>query len=464
MSAGADRTGPGTPPLTEATPSDTPSGGAFGAEYNNYLGDRACIRTCGICGDEYDRDDSDAKDPDKFCEQECERIDEHDKRVKATLDMLIECPHCEERYNADERVAHELVCPARPLGNISKEEVEEEAHRQGVREAAKKLRAEADGEEAEPTISLRAGLLTRDRLADLPKPDWMIDRILTRHAYAVLAGRRSTYKSFLALDWGLSLATARPWQGRTSQRARVLYVVGEGAYGLEQRVAAWEQAWGIDVDPDWFVVYPAAINLFKGGRVGELVQIVGEDQYGLVIFDTLRRMSSGADANHERDMGLVVDRLDRVKRATDNGSVLMVAHTDKGNNGTRGSSAIEDDADIVWRTEVDEGLLKLSCSKMKDAPDGAVLDLQAKPSHGSIIIEAGTDTGQPSTESQIRLLDALRFSFPGGAHGGKLLAASGLPERTYYRVVAELVRAGHLVNTGTKHRPFYEVTQRITAT
>lgn len=315
---------------------------------------------------------------------------------------------------------------------------------------------------------IKAGLLTRDMLADLPQPEWLVEGILTRHAYAVLAGRRSTYKSFVALDWMLSLATGRTWQGRDTQQVRCLYVVGEGANGLEQRVSAWEQAWGIEVDPDWFVTYPKAINLFKGHQVGELVDVVSDGKFGLVGFDTLRRMSSGADANQERDMGPVIDNLERVKRATEDGSVLVVAHTDAANTKTRGSTAIEDDAEIVWRTDRDDGgNLELSCSKMKDAPDGAVVRLRAKPSHGSLIIEAtgGTSSAeQPSMESQIKVLDALRFSFIGGAPSGKLLAASGLPDRTFYRAITALVQAGHVANTGTDKRPHYVITERVTAT
>lgn len=39
----------------------------------------------------------------------------------------------------------------------------------------------------------------------------------------------------------------------------------------------------------------------------------------------------------------------------------------------------------------------------------------------------------------------------------KIHDASGIPKSTYYRVVAALLESGHLVNTGTKHRPFYEL-------
>jgi hypothetical protein len=51
--------------------------------------------------------------------------------------------------------------------------------------------------------------LSRAELGDLPRPAPLIEGVLNRHSYAILRGRDGTYKSFLALDWALSLATGR---------------------------------------------------------------------------------------------------------------------------------------------------------------------------------------------------------------------------------------------------------------
>jgi hypothetical protein len=47
----------------------------------------------------------------------------------------------------------------------------------------------------------------------------------------------------LFVDWAASVATVRPWQGRKTVKRRVLYVVGEGAFGFKGRAAAWETGW-----------------------------------------------------------------------------------------------------------------------------------------------------------------------------------------------------------------------------
>ena len=204
--------------------------------------------------------------------------------------------------------------------------------------------------------------------------------MLTRHAYSVLRGRDHSFKSFIALDWSLCLATGLPWQGRRVEQVKVLYVIGEGAYGLAPRKRAWESARKAAVDPKWFVVRKSAVNLYKPGPAFDhLLARIRSEGYGLVVFDTLRWMSSGANANSS-DMGIVVDNLDQVRRATADGSVQLVAHTDKANNDTRGFSGIEDDADIVWATSREPGAreVSLSCTKMKDGPDGHRINLRMR--------------------------------------------------------------------------------------
>lgn len=298
--------------------------------------------------------------------------------------------------------------------------------------------------------------LDRDGLRDLPTPEPLIDGVIHRHCYGILRGRDGTYKSFVALDWALCLATGKPWQGRPVNRVRVLYVAGEGAYGLAARVEAWEQAWGTPVDPAYFHVRSAALNMYRPGPAFvDLLARVSEGAYGLVIVDTLRRVSGSADGNGS-EMGAVVDNLDRLKGATADGSVLVISHTDKGDNDSRGYSGIEDDADIVWHAKRDEDALTLRNTKMKDGPDGAVFDLAARPELGSLVIVAGAPAGSASTtQSQLRILDTLRYTFRDGAHNGQLLEASGLPKTTYYRALSELKDAGHVVNTAAKSRPFY---------
>jgi hypothetical protein len=338
---------------------------------------------------------------------------------------------------------------------------EAEARDVTIRRAARYLivhgRPPADPGPPPPTADYAAEYLTRDELDTLPAPEPLIEGVLTRHAYGILRGRDDSFKSFVALDWGLSLAVGRTWQGHPAQTVRVLYIAGEGAYGLAARVAAWEQAWDTKVPADMLTIRRTALSMFKpGSAFDHLLDVVQQGGYGLVIIDTLRRVAGSADGNSS-EMGAVVDNIDRLKQATDNGSVLVVAHTDKGDNDSRGYSGIEDDADVVWHAKRDDMNLHLENTKMKDGPGGKIHNLHASVVGPSLVLEQAGVTTAVATESQIKLLDTLREVFPDGAHSGQLLKASGLSESTFHRVRAELVMAGHITNTGPKTRPFYEL-------
>lgn len=376
-------------------------------------------------------------------------------------------PGFETEYGVDFR---SLQVWEKYLDDLSEIEYHEEQRRNaGLRRAARYLmihgRPPADTYDPDlDNTTLADELLDRDRLGDLPAIEPLIDGILTRHAYALLSGRRSTYKSFLALDWALCLATGRPWLGRATEQLRVLYVVGEGAYGLEARVSAWEEHNATKVGSDTFAVLPRALNLYRGGRdFDELVRVVKEGSYGLVVFDTLRRMSSGAEANAEKDMGLVVDRIEKVKRATAEGSVLVVAHSDKGDNSTRGSSVIEDDAEILWTTKADDHRLELHNGKMKDGPDDERIHLAPRPVGESLVLETLLASHAPdTTDSQRVILETLRDSFSeGGASGTQLRDACDLPKSTYYLALNTLKASGHVVNTGSKSRPHLELASTL---
>src|SRR5687768_9638876 len=64
-------------------------------------------------------------------------------------------------------------------------------------------------------------------------------------AQGVIYGPSGEGKSFVALDWALSVATGRDWQGHATKKGTVLYVVAEGGRGIKKRIAAWKQNQGI---------------------------------------------------------------------------------------------------------------------------------------------------------------------------------------------------------------------------
>jgi AAA domain len=89
-----------------------------------------------------------------------------------------------------------------------------------------------------PPVTFR--LLSNIDLANLPDPEWLVEDWIVANTLCVVYGAWGSYKSFLVLHAALCLATGTPCFDLAVTKCDVLYIAGEGAGGLKQRVAAWE--------------------------------------------------------------------------------------------------------------------------------------------------------------------------------------------------------------------------------
>lgn len=171
-----------------------------------------------------------------------------------------------------------------------------------------------------------------------------------------LYGKWGSLKTFIAWDWAASVATARPWQRRKTVKRRVLYVVGEGAFGFKGRAAAWETGWDTKISDDDLSILPKSVNLTNEMEVLNLMAVIDWGDYGFVIIDTLARCMVGADENSAKDCGVVVDAMTRLLGRTPNGRgvVLGVHHAGKDAKTFRGSSVFEAGADTIYFTSRDD--------------------------------------------------------------------------------------------------------------
>jgi AAA domain len=317
--------------------------------------------------------------------------------------------------------------------------------------------ANAAADDGRPAMA--AHLLNATALQALPDPEPLIADTLDQGTVALLYGKWGTYKSFLALDWAASVATAHAWQGRATERRRVLYVAAEGAFGFKSRVAAWQTGWHTRIGDDDLAILPAPVNLTNNADVAALLELIRWGGYGFVILDTLARCMVGADENSAKDCGVVVDSMVRLRRATPGGRgvVLGVHHTGKDGKTFRGSSAFEAGADTVYSMTRDGGTVALDREKRKDGPETDQHELR-------LDLIDGTDSGVLSrfhqgggnTDRHDRLISTYLHHFSTtGASRADLRRVTDMADSTFYRAVNDLLDRGLLVNTGTDARPFY---------
>lgn len=211
------------------------------------------------------------------------------------------------------------------------------------------MRLSFDGSEAPPpaTGRLRRAMHSRSQLRDLPPLEPIIEDVLHARSISVISGKFGTYKTFVTVGMACSLATGTPWFGHAVPASMpVIYAAAEGAYGINGRIDAWEDATGVNV-PDSLYVIAVAARINRPADVTELGELIQETGAKVVIFDTLHASTPGADEKDPGEMGAVVDVL-RDLRDRYGVSVILPHHTGHAGERSRGSSSIEDDADASF--------------------------------------------------------------------------------------------------------------------
>ncbi len=286
--------------------------------------------------------------------------------------------------------------------------------------------AAVPGDEVAPDLSQqqRSPFLDLDALLDMPEAGMLVEGLVPQGAYGLITGRDGTGKSFLAIDLALHVATlTSQWYGERPvdivNYGRALYLVGEGVQSFGKRVQAWLDEHGVErPHKDDLVFRNGTVDLYGGGAAFDaLLAKVQELEPDLIVIDTLARSSGAGEANSATDMSIVRGRIDMLRRASNGGTVLVVAHTTKSDTDARGSSVIEDDADFVLHVELkDDGHTQVvKVAKQKDGPSGhavtlAVAQVQVDGGTTLVLREPGkgaTPLVSPEDSTKNRILGVL---------------------------------------------------------
>lgn len=301
-----------------------------------------------------------------------------------------------------------------------------------------------------PPILPRFVLQTAAAVEAMPPPAWAVDGHIVERTFVVMFGASGSGKSFAALALAASKATGVAWYGvPTNEPGCVVYVVAEGLGGFGKRITAWRRAHPKMV-PRRLMLLGQAVNLTARADVEEFITLLAEqpDRPVLVIFDTLARCMVGGDENSTRDMGLVVDAIhqliDRIGC-----TVVVVHHTGHGGDRERGSSALRGAADTSIRVAAEDGVIRLTCEKQKDAEQFSPMNLKLVAIEGTesaiLTLTAPGEGGGTLSEKSLALLMVLRTHFlEEGASASTWLKASGLTEPTFFRHRTTLSRGGYV--------------------
>jgi hypothetical protein len=310
---------------------------------------------------------------------------------------------------------------------------------------------------------LKSRMFTTTELFELPPPEWLIEGIMPKNALAVLWGQSGSYKSFLALDWALCIATGSWWKRRKiDDPADVLYVVAEGSSGIPKRVRAWSKANGLH-KLDRVRWIPEAVDILNDASFRALSRLVVETQPEFVVIDTLARSIPGADENSAQDMGRLIERCDQLKKLG-GGTVLLVHHSTKEGSVARGSGSLRNAVDVEMEMKHEGTRTIVYNRKQKDAAEFDPIPLHLVVIDDSCVlsnVSQGLETNGASSQALETARQLFRETFgETGVAGAELrnVIEATLPtsRSTAYRLINDLVASRFISNRATASRPFYE--------
>lgn len=245
------------------------------------------------------------------------------------------------------------------------------------------------GDVREPDMSRLSGaddlyeLLDIDDMAGLPDPDWLVEGMVPATAMTLIFGASNAFKSFLALDMALSVATGRPWQGREVKQGAVIYLASEGAIGVgKQRVRGWMSHYGVRGKPPFFLLREEVL-LNDPASFQKLMDTIDAQLGGklaLIVCDVLSGTRKGSEvddvaaADHVRALQTIVRRY--------GASVMSVTHTGWGDaERARGHTHTWGSYDTRLKVEGDAEALAttLTINRHKDAGMGAPMTFNLLP-------------------------------------------------------------------------------------
>lgn len=232
---------------------------------------------------------------------------------------------------------------------------------------------------------------------------WLVKGWIPERSLGMLHGPSGVGKTFVMLDIAMSIAAGVQWQGKQTKAGCVVYLAGEGNYGLRSRVAAWMQEKNKSSVEMYVSKSGCDLNTDAGllHAMQYLRRVAQNHDIKLVVVDTLHRFLHG-DENSAEDAKTMIDACDFIKRELDT-SVWLVHHTglsDSAKNRARGSSAWRgaQDVELGVNTNDSSNISALVQYKMKDAEQSPPLQFELKqvtirgwldedgePVHGAVV-------------------------------------------------------------------------------
>jgi hypothetical protein len=288
-----------------------------------------------------------------------------------------------------------------------------------------------------------------DVAAMLAQPDepipWRCDNLTADGYLSVLAGRGGEGKSWLALTLACGVARGATAAGIPCKKGRAVLFDAEN--GPKLTIRRFRAAGVADL-----LVQPVDAGGLKiTTDIGWFKATIEDQKANLVVFDSLRVLSSGAKENDSDVMEPIITALKQLARDT-GAAVLLIHHRGKSvESDYRGTSVIGDQTDMMFRLERVKGdpngrtrrkITTLKC-RIEEEPEPRWVQITTDRAQGLVTVDAA----EPYEDEDSRPRDSHRAEVL-GALGGigrserNIAKATGVPRTTVQRILDDLDAEG----------------------
>ncbi|MBI2452336.1 AAA family ATPase [Candidatus Pacearchaeota archaeon] len=183
---------------------------------------------------------------------------------------------------------------------------------------------------------------------------WILANFIRHASIVILAGKRSSLKSWGALQKAICVATGKSFLGKfETEKSNVLYLDKENGFEeLQKRVAMIKTGLEINENVNMHFISETSLKLDSRRDILKLIEIIREKKIHLVVVDALRRFIS-FDENDAKEVSNFITEYIKPLCEGLNVSFLFIHHERKGESSgddmdmLRGSSDLANYADCI---------------------------------------------------------------------------------------------------------------------
>lgn len=284
-----------------------------------------------------------------------------------------------------------------------------------------------------------------------PAEDWLIEPIIPRNQLVVIFAPGGTGKSLLALYIAAALATGKEIFAEPKPPTSVLYMDYEMSQAvLYERLTAMGYGKDTDLTRLHYASLPPIGSLDKPEGAKQICDLARTCQAELVIIDTFARAVEGAE--NDADTVRNFYRWTAMNLKQEGRSLMRIDHAGKDlKKGARGTSAKNDDVDLVWQMTKVDGRLVLIRQKHRHTWIPERINLIIHDQHK--MFTQDIQGGERLTQA-LKMLEELNID-PTISLDAMWAEVKERAE-TIYHVVRKTARQAHTQRREQMHDPLFE--------